>query len=83
MTEEDAKTKWCPFVRVGHAREAGEEAFNRLCDDQGLDGDDFSHVPEAALCIASACMAWRWSTPGTAPADQPERGYCGLAGAQQ
>jgi hypothetical protein len=44
LTEEQAKTKWCPFTRVGE--QASGAAENRP------DG--------SFNCIASNCMAWRW-----------------------
>jgi|HubBroStandDraft_1064217.scaffolds.fasta_scaffold778719_2 hypothetical protein len=44
VTEDDAKTKWCPFTRVGE--QASGAAENRP------DG--------SFNCIGSACMAWRW-----------------------
>ena len=44
-TEPEAKTKWCPFVR-----EYSNAGCNRL---GGGPADN-------ALCIGSACMAWRW-----------------------
>lgn len=66
MTEDEAKTKWCPFVRVALMRtgEDGEEhpvspAYNRMHFDSG-------HVPASdgsereTLCLGSQCMAWRW-----------------------
>ena len=96
MTEEDARQRWCPFVRVSGAGEglAAEWHNNRpTFGDVEAKGFD--------LCIASACMAWRWSqkrnpdwNPSTAqmswshPADNPPafirdetQGGCGLAGA--
>lgn len=45
MTEEEAKAKWCPFVRV-----AGRVTYNRALND--------SPVKHTA-CIGAACMAWR------------------------
>ena len=47
MTEEEAKTKWCPMVRMNLCYEAGKEvgSWNR-------DGGD-------CMCIASDCMMWR------------------------
>jgi hypothetical protein len=46
MTEDEAKTKWCPFVRAQLTE--GEPSYNA--------------TPEARVgqCIASGCMAWRW-----------------------
>lgn len=57
MTEDEAKTKWCPHVRV--IMIGSDDRFigpaNRAVD---LDGQEGSL---GARCIASACMAWRWS----------------------
>lgn len=58
MTEDEAKTKWCPFVRylatfrndAGKLEAAG--CFNRGGADSGL---------ENARCIASECMAWQFN----------------------
>lgn len=49
MTEEEAKTKWCPFARVG-GETSGLGSLNR---------DGAKGPIEQARCIASACMAWR------------------------
>lgn len=65
LTEEEAKERWCPFVRYlavfrnhhGDRETAG--CFNRGGADSGL---------EKACCIASQCMAWRWQP---LQADQP------------
>lgn len=79
LTEEEAKTKWCPEARASNN---GEQpiAINRV--NRGPDVD--------CLCIASACMAWRWQsaltvnnpnrTPGAGQTVTRERGYCGKAG---
>jgi hypothetical protein len=65
MTEEEAKTKWCPFARLTFSTE-GFAAGNRF--------DDCAWAEKRALCIGSACMAWRWG-------DNAETsGSCGLAG---
>lgn len=59
MTEDEAKTKWCPYSVVsrpildttrtwgGYHPRIGAESSNRGCD------------PEETRCIAAACMAWR------------------------
>lgn len=73
MTEEEAKTKWCPF-----ARPVAWGGGNR----GHVSGADI----EDAQCIGSACMAWRWTSVGMqyehAGHGGRERGngHCGLAG---
>ena len=52
MTEDEAKTKWCP-----HSREKGSNIkssnWNRL---------NVQHKPQQiSLCLGSECMAWRHS----------------------
>lgn len=93
-TEAEAKTKWCPHVRVWNGHDA--TASNR----------PFESGYQPQCCIGSACMQWRWvmenrggpamlnkgkvvwflnrddpevgNLTDTPPADA--RGYCGLAG---
>ena len=77
LTEEQAKTKWCPFARQATGLDGHGPAFNRSAF-----GWEF--------CVASACMAWRWGHfigPDGWTADRkcdsapdPTHGYCGLAG---
>lgn len=85
MTEDKAKTKWCPMLSRGH-----------IANRSSVGG-----VREDLSCIGSECMAWRWTNsperikehkllnkkgvgqPGREnkpwPEEQPA-GYCGLAG---
>lgn len=49
MTPNEAKTKWCPFVRVVPA--SHDWAFNR---DKAVD-------PELRNCIGPDCAVWRWN----------------------
>lgn len=64
MTEEEAKTKWCPCARVAAATTEAEPytlirntpAFNRI--QTPAEG----RKPVGSECIASACMAWRTRT---------------------
>ena len=65
MTEEDAKTKWCPMCRS--AGWGGEFSANR-----GKRGD----FTDDECCVASACMMWRWNSL----AMMHGHGYCGIAG---
>jgi hypothetical protein len=52
MTEEEAKTKWCPFVR--HTRETD------VCFASTNRGDIRTTAELNFKCLGSACMAWRW-----------------------
>ena len=84
LTEEEAKTKWCPF---GRCVEKAWDAVVTLNDPRGDPGGD------KTMCIASQCMAWRWGTkpskwkhitgniyvPVWDEADL-QAGFCGLAG---
>ena len=67
LTEEGAKTKWCPCARQSQSNDA---TYNRSSD-------------SGVNCIASACMAWRWHTTFDVITGEPiqdGKGYCGLAG---
>lgn len=73
LTEEEAKHKWCPEVRICDG--IAPFAFNKH---QGP--EKVSDVPNR--CIASDCMMWRWREDA-----KPDglgsfhtKGYCGLAG---
>jgi hypothetical protein len=61
MTEDEARKKWCPMGRHSFTTHRGEASVNRPV--------------ELSLCIASACMMWRWDD-----VFDLESGYCGLAG---
>mgnify|MGYP000181417732 CR=1 FL=1 len=67
MTEDEAKTKWCPHVRVETGHIEGP-AVNRSDSDWPM-----------GRCIGSACMAWRWDAEKCRQG-QINHGYCGLAG---
>jgi hypothetical protein len=96
VTEEEAKTKWCPMARAVMPTTGGAA----------------SSYGVAAKCIGSACMAWRtrWERLETAAENPPSEGtgwvkdglsygaggavthrqrwkradgFCGLAGAPQ
>jgi len=70
MTENEAKTKWCPFARTVIAARGGNgsPAQNRV--QEAATGKDVS----LEKCLGAACMAWR-QVP-----NEPFNGYCGLAG---
>ena len=50
MTEEEAKTKWCPFAMFA---DAAWGPHNRATKHDKA-------VTDGVLCIGSGCMAWRW-----------------------
>lgn len=63
MTEDEAKTKWCPFARVLTADARDHyPAANRAAM---VEGGQFTMNtnPVHSRCIGSDCMAWRWSEP--------------------
>lgn len=57
MTEEEAKTKWCPFARATSA--SGHAAWNRISDHEGTPDRVRATVVEATRCVGGMCMAWR------------------------
>ena len=71
MTEEEAKTKWCPMVRFG---DTGSVSNRRMNGGSGGAG-------EYSRCIASDCMMWKWKWYGMTDKDghKPTDGHCGLA----
>lgn len=73
MTEDEAKTKWCPMVRTAYRDyiNVGESPELGLCTVNDKES-------EASRCIASKCMMWRESSPLGSMATGPH-GYCGLA----
>lgn len=83
MTEDEAKTKWCPMSRVVSGdKEAGvvsAVAFNRTMN-VGTVPVEIGY-PKGACCIGSGCMMWRWGKPSMGPG-YPDHGYCGLASAR-
>ena len=80
MTEDEAKTKWCPFAsaRVVCWDKSNTQKLNAIWSDDG--------EQHTVVCIASACMAWRRTnarpTMGEEASGQ-RAGFCGLAGAPQ
>jgi len=88
MTEKEAKSKWCPFARV--APQGNDGAANRWhAESPVVPWNDKDKDPHA-LCVASACMAWRievrawWRNEHGGLEEGPKAvGFCGLAGAPQ
>jgi hypothetical protein len=96
MTPDEARTKWCPFARVGlivpdtPGAAHPEFAINRYVAATVAGKALQVGVAQGASCIADACMAWRWIvSPKAIPKAEHEHGpgraipsgYCGLAGA--
>jgi hypothetical protein len=55
MTEDEAKTKWCPAYRVAMAGAGGSSMST-------VSFRDLTNRPrEGGKCMASACMVWRVS----------------------
>ena len=90
LTESEAKTKWCPHVRVVFpAANVANKVSSVLKKIIALDGNEAEKVyiqkQEAeCFCINSACSQWRWHDPAPVPGLEYQtamrRGYCGLAG---
>ncbi len=93
LTEDEAKRKWCPSARAIPARldddgmiavPAGVPAHNRVQER----GETEATWHAAHNCLASVCMAWRWThssaeVGGVKRIDHEDTrplGYCGLAG---
>ena len=72
MTEDEAKTKWCPFVRA--IKLDDDTTFLRSMN--GAVTGSLSEIMDTVndRCIGSQCMAWRYWP------HHPESGCCGLAG---
>lgn len=86
MTEDDAKTKWCPMFRRSMA--LSPKGSNTIINNRELDP-----VRRSSNCIGTECMAWRSMNPGSEDIDPAvedagtvisfvfvPHGYCGLAG---
>lgn len=58
MTEEEAKTKWCPFSRAPQATADISAPWVGGCN-----ADHEGKIWPRHLCRASDCMSWRWSEP--------------------
>jgi hypothetical protein len=74
LTEDDAKTKWCPETRV--AITAGMAA-NRTAS-MSEDGRGYANIFEETRCLGSGCMLWRWQSLTSGPGGQAI-GFCSLS----
>lgn len=76
MTEEEARTKWCPMARNAIAEDYGSQ-------NRETTGD----MDRACCCLASDCACWMWYRSPEVCAkmndgSQPTGG-CGLGGVKQ
>lgn len=67
MTEDEAKTKWCPMVRSSDTDQTVDNAY--ISD----------RNPSYSRCIGSDCMMWRWKLDVRFAETSKTDGYCGLA----
>jgi hypothetical protein len=74
LTEDQARTKWCPMVRVAMpAKIDKSEALTKhnTAIVGGLNTEPLggNRVPASCRCIASDCAMWVWARPniGTTP----------------
>ena len=85
MTEEEAKTKWCPHVRYPNLMDGGMVASNRYSDGCNVNAHG-DRTPPAFCCATSDCMMWQQTDNECIPqTDETKQqtckpaGYCGLA----
>jgi hypothetical protein len=71
MTEDEARTKWCPFVRAAIISVTANDIppHNRASSSSNPDINGIN-------CIASDCMMWRLDDEWIASENE---GHCGLA----
>lgn len=68
MTEDEAKTKWCPLTRLAYgAGVNGSVTLNR---------DRYGQPFDEARCLGSRCMMW---VADYVKSSTGKEGYCGIA----
>ena len=71
MTEEEAKTKWCPHVRDADENHGSYNRWKKWVRET-IDGimrhKQLDELDEGCLCIGSECTAWRLDIVATCPA---------------
>jgi len=79
MTEEEARQKWCPMVRMAAQIHGSMGTLNQF-------SEPGSNEVKISKCLGSACMMWRWiplrkaTKFGLIRGGDSEHGYCGLGG---
>jgi hypothetical protein len=89
VTEDEARKRWCPMTRVAflgsHVGNRVSSAMLKMCEKSSAQGDrrDLDYVLQQVadtLCIASACMFWKFTGYRQVPNGNDEaHGTCGLA----
>lgn len=74
MTEAEAGTKWCPFVRAAYPGITG--SYNRGLKE--LDDGRVAVDLHMAHCVGPRCMMWRDYTFQDDAPDKVSNGDCGL-----
>lgn len=75
MSEQDAKTKWCP-----HARSIDWETFRDGEKPVSANRHEDGAPHRNCLCLASGCANWAWGNSLIESELTTLRGFCGLAG---
>ena len=91
MTEDEARTKWCPQARIEAIWPSGGAADEDSFTGYRVGSHNVTEDGPASNCIASYCMMWRWIYPDLGGFSVDEsvvkkmrtHGYCGLAGVPQ
>lgn len=78
ITEDEAKTKWCPMARVILDYSVQPDTQAVASANRG-EADETDQIFTGSRCIGSGCMMWR-SEVGPASRRATGRGFCGLAG---
>lgn len=68
MTEEEAKTKWCPQIKLTSAQQYNDVVY----------GDNRDGGGSNVNCIASDCMMWKIDEGGFMRDGEFIEGKCGL-----
>lgn len=58
MTEDEAKTKWCPMARVALDYGEGSNGARAVLSANRGWADQTDHLAADSCCIGSACMMW-------------------------
>ena len=81
-TESEAKKRWCPESRVLASDSVGNVTGDAPCGyNRGMSTPNL--IVGGSTCMASQCMAWRWTKAekqDPVTGHYSRLGYCGKAG---